>query len=182
MEKNKRHEDYALRQVIGEQVRQAERMKLSDGFADRVMQRVMEKDGEREASRRSPLRKIAAAAAVVVAISGIAYAAYSTMSVAGDEEVAAVAEVAEEKYAPADSLVRFEGQALDRIMHRVASHYGRAVRFRNEEVAGLRLSTVWNSKESLAVFIETLNEFEGLQFSYTQDTIFVESVKAEGEE
>ena len=179
MEKNKRHEDYALRQVMGEQARQAEKMKLSDGFADRVMQRVMEKSREREVSHWSPLRKIAAAVAVILTISGIAYATYSAMSVAGDEEVAATAE---EKTAPTDSLVRFEGQMLDKSMHRVASHYGRAVRFRNEELAGLRLSTVWNSKESLAVFVETLNEFEGLQFSYSKDTILVESVKAEGEE
>ena len=97
MEKNKRHEDYALRQVMGEQARQAEKMKLSDGFADRVMQRVMEKSGERELSHWSPLRKIAAAVAVILTISGIAYATYSAMSVAGDEEVAATAEVAEEK-------------------------------------------------------------------------------------
>lgn len=179
MEKNKRHEDYALRQVVGEQARQAEKLKLSDGFADRVMQRVMEKSRKREVSHWSPLRKIAAAVAVILTISGIAYATYSAMSVAGDEEVAATVE---EKTAPTDSLVRFEGQMLDKIMHRVASHYGRAVRFRNEELAGLRLSTVWNSKESLAVFVETLNEFEGLQFSYSKDTIFVESVKAEGEE
>lgn len=176
MEKNKRHEDYALRQVMGEQARQTEKMKLSDGFADRVMQRVMEKSGERELSHWSPLRKIAAAVAVILTISGIAYATYSAMSVAGDEEVAVIAE---EKTAPADSLVRFEGQMLDKIMHRVASHYGRAVRFRNEELAGLRLSTVWNSKEPLSVFIETLNEFDGLRLTDRQDTIFVESVKAE---
>lgn len=179
MEKNKRHEDYALRQVMGEQARQAEKLKLSDGFADRVMQRVMEKSGEREVSHWSPLRKIAAAVAVILTISGIAYATYSAMSVAGDEEVAVIADVAEEKTAPADSLVRFEGQMLDKIMHRVASHYGRAVRFRNEELAGLRLSTVWNSKEPLSAFIETLNEFDGLRLTDRQDTIFVESVKAE---
>lgn len=176
MEKNKRHEDYALRQVMGEQARQAEKMKLSDGFADRVMQRVMEKSGEREVSHWLPLRKIAAAVAVILTISGIAYATYSAMSVAGDEEVAATAE---ENTAPADSLVRFEGQMLDKIMHRVASHYGRAVRFRNEELAGLRLSTVWNSKEPLSAFVETLNEFDGLRLTDRQDTIFVESVKAE---
>ncbi|MBO5749840.1 MAG: DUF4974 domain-containing protein [Bacteroidaceae bacterium] len=179
MEKNKRHEDYALRQVMGEQARQAEKLKLSDGFADRVMQRVMEKSGEREVSHWSPLRKIAAAVAVILTISGIAYAAYSAMSVAGDEEVAVIADVAEEKTAPADSLVRFEGQMLDKIMHRVASHYGRAVRFRNEELAGLRLSTVWNSKESLSAFVETLNEFDGLRLTDRQDTIFVESGKVE---
>lgn len=179
MEKNKRHEDYALRQVVGEQARQTEKLKLSDGFADRVMQRVMEKSGEREVSHWSPLRKIAAAVAVILTISGIAYATYSAMSVAGDEEVVVIADVAEEKTAPADSLVRFEGQMLDKIMHRVASHYGRAVRFRNEGLAGLRLSTVWNSKEPLSAFIETLNEFDGLRLTDHQDTIFVESVKVE---
>ena len=179
MEKNKRHEDYALRQIVGEQARQAEKLKLSDGFADRVMQRVMEKSGEREVSHWSPLRKIAAAVAVILTRSGIAYATYSAMSVAGDEEVVVIADVAEEKTVPADSLVRFEGQMLDKIMHRVASHYGRTVRFRNEGLAGLRLSTVWNSKEPLSAFVETLNEFDGLRLTDRQDTIFVESVKVE---
>jgi hypothetical protein len=38
---------------------------------------------------------------------------------------------------------------------------------------------VWNSKEPLSAFIETLNEFDGLRLTDRQDTIFVESVKVE---
>ena len=35
---------------------------------------------------------------------------------------------------------------------------------------------VWDSSDSLAVFIETLNEFDRLRLCDERDTIFVESV------
>jgi hypothetical protein len=38
---------------------------------------------------------------------------------------------------------------------------------------------VWDRNESLKVFIETINEFDGLLLTDRDDTIFVESVKVE---
>ena len=41
---------------------------------------------------------------------------------------------------------------------------------------------VWDSSDSLAVFIETLNEFDRLRLCDERDTIFVESVTVEAKE
>ena len=41
---------------------------------------------------------------------------------------------------------------------------------------------VWDSRDSLAVFIETLNEFDRLRLTNERDTIFVESEVVEDKE
>lgn len=73
----------------------------------------------------------------------------------------------------------FSNLRLDSILSTVATHYGRAVSFRDTALQALRLSTVWNSEGSLAEFIATINEFDGLQLSDERDTIFVESAVGE---
>ena len=40
---------------------------------------------------------------------------------------------------------------------------------------------MWDSEDSLSVFLETLNEFDGLRLTDERDTIFVESVAEEDE-
>ena len=56
----------------------------------------------------------------------------------------------------------------------VSQHYGKAVSFGNEQLKGLRIHTKWNQEDSLAVFIESLNELDGLQLTELRDTIFVQ--------
>ena len=41
------------------------------------------------------------------------------------------------------------------------------------------MSTVWDREDSLSVFLETLNEFDGLRRTDERDTIFVESLMVE---
>lgn len=186
MEKNKRNDDLALRQVIEEQMRQAEKMELSEGFADRLMREIEAgSESQHDVSSRSSsavmLRKIAAVFAVAVVISGIAYATYrSVQSGGGDNTPVASVETGTDDVAVAsDSVVRFEGLPLDSILRVVSAHYKRAVCFSDAAADSLRLSTVWNCSQPLSAFIETINEFDGLRLTDREDTIFVESVKAE---
>ncbi len=75
----------------------------------------------------------------------------------------------------------FSNQRIDSILTVVAAHYDRAICFRDTALQALRLSTVWDSEDSLSVFLETLNEFDGLRLTDERDTIFVESVAEEEE-
>ena len=77
------------------------------------------------------------------------------------------------------SLLSFSNLPLDSILSIISAHYGRAVCFRDTALQALRLSTVWDSEDSLAVFLGTLNEFDGLRLTDERDTIFVESLIVE---
>lgn len=77
------------------------------------------------------------------------------------------------------SLLSFSNLPLDSILCIISAHYGRAVCFRDTALQALRLSTVWDSEDSLAVFLGTLNEFDGLRLTDERDTIFVESLIVE---
>ena len=63
----------------------------------------------------------------------------------------------------------------------MAAHYGKAVCFRDSTTRELRLSTMWDCEDSLAVFISTLNEFDGLRLKDEGDTLFVESETVEAD-
>ncbi|MBQ7442747.1 MAG: DUF4974 domain-containing protein [Bacteroidaceae bacterium] len=81
----------------------------------------------------------------------------------------------------ASSLIRFSDVRLDSILTIVSAHYGKAVCFRDSATRQLRLSTMWDSEDSLAVLIATLNEFDGLRLTDEGDTVFVEYVAGEEE-
>lgn len=78
--------------------------------------------------------------------------------------------------------VRFSDIRLDSILTVVSAHYEQQVKFLDEAPRELRFTITWNSEDSLATFIMTLNEFDGLRLCNKQDTIFVESVEAKEEE
>ena len=77
------------------------------------------------------------------------------------------------------SSISFSNLRLDSILTVVATHYDRAVCFRDTALQALRLSTTWDSEDSLSVFLGTLNEFDGLRLTDERDTIFVESIMEE---
>lgn len=183
-EKNKCSDDLALRRVIDEQAQRAKGMKLSEGFADRLMQEIndlpeSEPMGLRPKVSVPIVRKIAAAIAVAVVISGIAYAACHVIFSSGDAPVGTATTACADVAVEADSVVSFEGLSLDSILGVVSAHYNRSVCVRGVAADSLRLTTVWDCGQPLSVFIETLNEFDGLRLTDRQDTIFVESVKVE---
>jgi hypothetical protein len=76
-------------------------------------------------------------------------------------------------------LLSFSNLRLDSILTVVAAHYECEICFRDTTAQALRLSTVWDRDDSLSVFLETLNEFDGLRLTDERDTIFVESLMVE---
>ena len=78
--------------------------------------------------------------------------------------------------------VRFEDVRLDSILTVVSSYYGKAVRFRDEELRSMKFITTWNPADSLSAFIEHLNTFDYLHMTLQEDTIFVESANDEEDE
>ena len=78
-----------------------------------------------------------------------------------------------------ESSISFSNLRLDSILTIVSAHYECEVCFRDTTAQALRLSTVWDREDSLSVFLETLNEFDGLRLTDERDTIFVESIMEE---
>ena len=72
-------------------------------------------------------------------------------------------------------LLSFSNLRLDSILTVVAAHYECEVCFRDTTAQALRLSTVWDREDSLSVFLETLNEFDGLLLREERETLFVET-------
>ena len=77
----------------------------------------------------------------------------------------------------AGSSVRFDDVRLDSILTVVSAHYGKAVRFRNEEAKGMKFIMTWDPDESLEAFIDHLNMFDYIQLTLKNDTIFVETAE-----
>lgn len=74
-----------------------------------------------------------------------------------------------------DTIFRFKDIRLDSILTIVGRHYGSKVVFRENAPRTLRLYATWNSGESLADFVEMMNEFDGLRLEAVNDTLFVET-------
>ena len=73
-----------------------------------------------------------------------------------------------------ESAILFADVRLDSMLTVVAAHYGKAVFFGDEELKALRIHTRWNQEDSLASFIENLNELDELSLTEQRDTIFVQ--------
>ena len=73
-----------------------------------------------------------------------------------------------------ESAILFADVRLDSMLAIVSQHYGKAVFFGDEELKALRIHTKWNREDSLAAFIENLNELDGLSLTEQRDTIFVQ--------
>ena len=71
-------------------------------------------------------------------------------------------------------LLLFADVRLDSMLAIVSQHYGKAVFFGDEELKALRIHTKWNPEDSLAAFIENLNELDELSLTEQRDTIFVQ--------
>ena len=129
----------------------------------------------------SALYRIAAIFLAAVFLGGLVFAAYRILSprTNSPQPAQVSAPSLTERTGGEYSLIRFSDIRLDSILTVVSAHYGKSVCFRDTTTQSLRLNTVWDSEDSLAVFIEALNEFDELRLSDERDTIFVESVKEE---
>lgn len=133
-------------------------------------------------------RKIAAAVAVVVMLSGITYAAIGLSrhihsrhpfylpttatnganlsnreDVLPNDSMAAVAEA-----------ITFENVPLDEILRTIAEHYDKTLDIRNKQVHELRLFYRWNKQECLESVLADLNHFEQVHLTLSDDTLIVE--------
>ena len=125
-------------------------------------------------------RKIAAIFLAVVFFGGLAFAAYHFLSSKTEKQsVEVTAPSITGRAGRESSPIRFSNVHLDSILTVVAAHYNCEVCFRDTTAQALRLSTVWDREDSLSVFLETLNEFDGLQLTDERDTIFVETLIVE---
>lgn len=122
--------------------------------------------------------KIAAMFAGVLFITALSYAAYHTFFVTNQtvqhtEETtfnSQLSNISSEN----DGFVLFAEIQLDSMLTVVGKHYGKVVFFGNKELKVLRIHTKWNPKDSLATFIENMNELDGLQLTEQHDTIYVQ--------
>ena len=138
---------------------------------------------EKLTSEPKPSRRwmrMAASFIAVALLSGLAYAAYHFLSPQSTEPSTETT-IAESKTDDAsstdDALVRFADIRLDSILTVVGSHYRHQVCFQEETLRNLRFTIAWDSVQPLGIFLDNVNEFEGLRLSDERDTIFVHAEK-----
>ena len=138
---------------------------------------------EKLTSEPKPSRRwmrIAATFIAVALLSGLAYAAYHFLSPQASEQPTAMTE-SEVKTDPVgstdDALVHFADVRLDSILTVVGIHYRHQVCFQEEALRDLRFTIAWDSVQPLGIFLDNVNEFEGLRLSDERDTIFVHAEK-----
>ena len=130
----------------------------------------------------SSFQKIAAVFIVVAFLGGLAWAfvpLLRSQHTAEPTQPTKVSAPSLQGRAGGGSSISFSNLRLDSILTIVAAHYECEVCFRDTTAQALRLSTVWDREDSLSVFLETLNEFDGLRLMNERDTIFVESLMVE---
>ena len=130
----------------------------------------------------SSFQKIAAVFIVVAFLGGLAWAFVPLLRshhTAEPTQPTKVSAPSLQGRAGGGSSISFSNLRLDSILTIVAAHYECEVCFRDTTAQALRLSTVWDREDSLSVFLETLNEFDGLRLMNERDTIFVESLMVE---
>ena len=119
-------------------------------------------------------RKIAAIFFAAAFLGGLAWAISPLLSSKGEKSQSALVTANPHPQEGTSSLVLFADVRLDSMLIVVAQHYDKTVSFGNDELKGLRIYTRWNPEDSLSVFIENLNELDGLQLMEQRDTVFVQ--------
>lgn len=141
--------------------------------------------------RHATMRKAAAAVAALAVLSGIAFAAVSTIT-GGRNMPAQQAEqsIQAHKAAAADTTSTaaaadttlaspaihktFKDITLQAMLTEMAAHYGKKVVFRNDAAQKLRYYYEWDSKNSLQDVIDELNHSEQVTLMISGDDIVVE--------
>lgn len=171
-----------LLDALHRQDEKVRKMKLSDGFTEKVMSKVKRTPQKSSLlTLRSSLRKIAAIFIAAAFIGGLAFAAWQALSSTKEQPTEeANCQLSVVNY-QLSTPIRFDDVRLDSILTIVSSHYGKAVSFRDEKLRGMKFITTWNPADSLSAFIEHINMFDYLHLTLQEDTIFVESVNEEDE-
>jgi len=166
-----------LLDALHRQDEQARKMKFSEDFTEKVMNKVKsEKSRFARKGKYRIFRKIAAIFLAAVFLCGLAWAIFPHVFFpkTNISQPAQVTTPSLTERAVDGSPVRFDDVRLDSILTVVSSHYGKAVSFRSEEAKGMKFIMAWNPDSSLTSFIDGLNMFDDLLLTIQQDTIFVE--------
>lgn len=181
----------SLLDALRRQDEQARKMKLSEGFTEKVMEKVKTMNEESKSAataesqsypssviRPSFFQKIAAVFFVAAFLGGLVFAAYHVLFPHTDLHDTSIAlrrdaPDSEDKN-ETDSLIRFSDVRLDSILSVVSKHYGKQVCFRDNKPKAMRLITTWNTADSLGAFIEHINMFDYMHLTLMEDTIFVD--------
>lgn len=127
------------------------------------------------------IRRIAAVFLAAALLGGLAFAAYHFLSPNTEKQSAEVSAPSLTGSEGRESAIRYSNARLDSILTVVSVFYGKTVCFRDSTTCELRMSTIWDCEDSLAVFIAMLNEFDGLRLKDEGDTLFVESETEEAD-
>ena len=166
----------SLLDALHRQDAKANEMRPSEGFTEKVMEKVKSERVKSEKYKSLFIRKIAAVFIVVAFLGGLAWAfvpLLRSQHTAEPTQPTKVSAPSLQGRAGGESVL-FADIRLDSMLTVVAAHYGKAVFFGNEDLKGLRIHTKWNPEDSLAAFIENLNELDGLKLTEQRDTIFVQ--------
>ena len=135
-------------------------------------------------------KKVAASIIGVLMASGIAFAAIhiarqmqnptESMVVADTMAVANTSLIAHHSSLPEDTIpskiVRYNEATLEQILTDMASYYGLTLRWKNEEAKTLRLFYIWNTQQSAAETVSSMNSFERIRLELN-DSILTADVQ-----
>jgi len=168
-----RHDDKNLREAVRRNV--ADTPQLPADFSLRLQQQL-----QPAISPRRRWYRMAAAIAALMVMGGLVWAVIPllTATKGAVEQTETQSTQGSIEEAP---MVYFSNTPLDSVLSVVGTHYGRAVCFRDDALQRLRFTIAWDSVKPLGVFLDNVNEFEGLRLTDERDTIFVEPTGKEDE-
>ncbi len=178
--------DKGLYMAVQHKNETAEKMTLSEDFADRLMQRIGQEE-ENPQQQRFGWMKIAASVIGILFVSGIAFAAIHIVrnygNTVGEDLKSPTQETrisnSHQQALPADTTITvtpivFDKATLDSILSQIAQHYGYTVSFRSDKSKPLRLFLTWNPQDSIQKVTDKLNLFEQIHIVLDEQTMIVE--------
>ena len=169
-----RHDDKNLREAVRRNV--ADTPQLPADFSLRLQQQL-----QADITPRRRWYRMAAAIAALVVMGELVWAVIPLLTAPREAVEQTETQVSAQRSVEEAPMVYFSNTPLDSVLSVVGTHYGRAVCFRDDALQRLRFTIAWNSVQPLGVFLDNVNEFEGLRLTDERDTIFVEPTGKEDE-
>jgi hypothetical protein len=188
--------DKGLHMAVQHKNETAEKMTLSEDFADRLMQRIAQEEEYPQQQRFGWMKilctakrhsRAAASVIGILFVSGIAFAAIHIVrnygNTVGEDLKSPTQETrisnSHQQALPADTTVTvtpivFDKATLDSILSQIAQHYGYTVSFRSDKSKPLRLFLTWNLQDSIQKVTDKLNLFEQIHIVLDEQTMIVE--------
>lgn len=176
-------EDYAM-MVLAAQAFEAQKSDTKDDAPIQEAQTVIQR------AKRRRIQRLAAIFLTLFLVSGLAVAALlplwktkneaprqtntTTKTVTAVETKQEVIPEEQTVNTPTASIVVFQDEPLEAIMHTVCRYYQLNPVFKNEEVKQLRLHLKWNRQDGIDVFLKRLSQFEKVHATRDGNTIIIE--------